>query len=87
MFELIPAIDLMDGRYVRLAPEGRFDAAPLVEGASTSSTSTVRVLASLQTRTPSRASWLRPATSPYRWAAACVRSPTWRRGSRLGSSA
>ena len=31
MFELIPAIDLMDGRYVRLAPEGRFDAAPLVQ--------------------------------------------------------
>jgi phosphoribosylformimino-5-aminoimidazole carboxamide ribotide isomerase len=31
MFELIPAIDLMGGRYVRLAPEGRFDAAPLVE--------------------------------------------------------
>ncbi len=31
MFELIPAIDLMEGRYVRLAPEGRFDAAPLVE--------------------------------------------------------
>jgi phosphoribosylformimino-5-aminoimidazole carboxamide ribotide isomerase len=31
LFELIPAIDLMDGRYVRLAPEGRFDAAPLVQ--------------------------------------------------------
>ena len=31
MFELIPAIDLLGGRYVRLAPEGRFDAAPLVE--------------------------------------------------------
>jgi phosphoribosylformimino-5-aminoimidazole carboxamide ribotide isomerase len=31
MFELIPAIDLMDGRYVRLAPEGRFDEAPLVQ--------------------------------------------------------
>jgi phosphoribosylformimino-5-aminoimidazole carboxamide ribotide isomerase len=30
-FELIPAIDLLGGRYVRLAPEGRFDAAPLAE--------------------------------------------------------
>jgi phosphoribosylformimino-5-aminoimidazole carboxamide ribotide isomerase len=30
-FELIPAIDLLGGRYVRLAPEGRFDAAPLRE--------------------------------------------------------
>jgi len=30
-FELIPALDLLGGRYVRLAPEGRFDAAPLVE--------------------------------------------------------
>jgi phosphoribosylformimino-5-aminoimidazole carboxamide ribotide isomerase len=30
-FELIPAIDLLGGRYVRLAPEGRFDAAPVRE--------------------------------------------------------
>jgi phosphoribosylformimino-5-aminoimidazole carboxamide ribotide isomerase len=30
-FELIPAIDLLGGRSVRLAPEGRFDAAPLHE--------------------------------------------------------
>jgi phosphoribosylformimino-5-aminoimidazole carboxamide ribotide isomerase len=30
-FELIPAIDLLGGRYVRLAAEGRFDAAPLGE--------------------------------------------------------
>jgi phosphoribosylformimino-5-aminoimidazole carboxamide ribotide isomerase len=30
-FELIPAIDLLGGRFVRLAPEGRFDAAPLAE--------------------------------------------------------
>jgi phosphoribosylformimino-5-aminoimidazole carboxamide ribotide isomerase len=28
-FELIPAIDLLGGRCVRLAPEGRFDVAPL----------------------------------------------------------
>jgi phosphoribosylformimino-5-aminoimidazole carboxamide ribotide isomerase len=30
-FEVIPAIDLLGGRSVRLAPEGRFDAAPLHE--------------------------------------------------------
>ncbi len=30
-FELIPALDLLGGRYVRLAPEGHFDAAPLLE--------------------------------------------------------
>jgi len=30
-FEIIPAIDLLGGRCVRLAPEGRFDAAPLFE--------------------------------------------------------
>ena len=30
-FEIIPAIDLLGGRCVRLAPEGRFDAAPLYE--------------------------------------------------------
>ena len=30
-FEIIPAIDLQGGRCVRLAPEGRFDAAPLYE--------------------------------------------------------
>ncbi len=30
-FELIPAIDLLGGRGVRLAPEGRFDVAPLHE--------------------------------------------------------
>jgi len=28
-FEIIPALDLLGGRCVRLAPEGRFDAAPL----------------------------------------------------------
>jgi phosphoribosylformimino-5-aminoimidazole carboxamide ribotide isomerase len=30
-FEIIPAIDLLGGSCVRLAPEGRFDAAPLYE--------------------------------------------------------
>ena len=30
-FEIIPAIDLLGGRCVRLAPEGRFDAVPLFE--------------------------------------------------------